>query len=194
MIYLIRHGETAFNAEGRFQGALDSPLTARGRAQAAAVGEALARLVPAKTPMVCSPLGRARETAEIVRRVGRLTGPFLLDPRLAEISIGEWDGLTDEDIEFAYPGARSGRDRWDWHFHAPGGETYDGFRGRLADWLAAARASKAPMIAVSHGGCSRMLRGLHLGLPRETFLKLHVPQDVIYRLDDAGIEAIEAKA
>jgi broad specificity phosphatase PhoE len=194
VIYLIRHGETAFNAEGRFQGALDSPLTAHGRAQAAAVGATLAKLVAADTPMVSSPLGRARETAELVRRTGRLSGPLLIDPRLAEISIGEWDGLTDEDIEFAYPGARAGHDRWDWHFHAPGGETYDRFRTRLRDWLSAALAMDSPVIAVSHGGCSRMLRGLHLGLPRETFLKLHVPQDVIYRLDDSGVETIEVSA
>jgi probable phosphoglycerate mutase len=190
VIYLIRHGETAFNAEGRFQGGLDSPLTRRGEAQAAAVGERLTRLVRPETPMVCSPLGRARQTAEIVRRCAGLIGTFAIDPRLAEISIGDWDGLTDEDIELGYPGARAGRSRWDWHFHAPGGERYDDFRRRLAAWLAEAMADEALLVAVSHGGCSRMLRGLHLGLAPEEFLKLPAPQDVIFRLDADGVEEI----
>lgn len=194
MIYLIRHGETAFNAEGRFQGALDSPLTEHGQAQAAAVGRTLARLVSPDAPMVCSPLGRARQTAEIVRQTAGLIGAFELEPRIAEISIGQWDGMTDEEIEFVWPGVRAGMDRWDWHFHSPGGETYDGFRGRLAGWLDEALAGPSPLVAVSHGGCSRMLRGLHAQLPRETFLKLSAPQDVIFRLDEAGVSEIAAGA
>ena len=89
MIYLIRHGQTVHNAEGRFQGGLDSPLTELGRAQARAVGKTLAGLVGPETPIVSSPLGRARQTAEIVRATVGLTAPIQLDARLAEITVGD---------------------------------------------------------------------------------------------------------
>jgi broad specificity phosphatase PhoE len=194
MIYLVRHGQTEFNMIGRFQGGLDSPLTALGRRQAQTVGRTLAGLVQADTPMVVSPLGRAVATAQIIRAAAGLTGPLTFDPRLAEITIGEWDGLTDEDIEFAYPGARKDRNRWDWHFHAPGGETYQAFSGRLAGWLAEQAASDAALIAVSHGGCSRVLRGLYAGMAKDAFLKLQVPQDAIFRLHDGRVEQIDCGA
>lgn len=194
MIYLIRHGQTEFNMIGRFQGGLDSPLTALGRRQACAVGRALTSLVEADTPMVVSPLGRATATARIIRETAGLTRPLTTDARLAEISIGEWDGLTDEDIEMAYPGARKDRSRWDWHFHAPGGETFEAFSGRLAAWLAEQSASDAPVVAVSHGGCSRVLRGLYAGMARDDFLKLSVPQDAIFRLHAGVVEQIDCGA
>ena len=68
MIYLIRHGETAFNAERRYQGGLDSPLTARGEAQARAMGRMLRDLVdPATVALFASPRGRTVATAQIGR-------------------------------------------------------------------------------------------------------------------------------
>lgn len=191
MIYLVRHGQTEFNLAGRFQGALDSPLTALGRIQAQTIARRLADLVPATTPIVSSPLGRALSTAEIIRETAAPSRPVQFEARLREISIGAWDGMTDEDIELAYPGARGGLGRWDWHFHAPGGETYEGFSGRLAAWLAEAMAGPTPLIAVSHGGCSRVLRGLAAGLSRHEFLRLDVPQDVIFRLAPGHVERID---
>lgn len=190
MIYLIRHGQTEFNLIGRFQGGLDSPLTRLGAEQARAVGRRLADLAEPTTPMVCSPLGRTRETARLIRETAGLIGPLTFDARIAEITIGAWDGLTDEDIEMAYPGARDGLGRWEWHFHAPRGETYEQFSGRLAEWLGEALARDEPLIAVSHGGCSRVLRGLAAGLPRSEFLKLQVPQDSIFLLRAGWVEEI----
>lgn len=194
MIYLVRHGQTEFNQIGRFQGALDSPLTALGRFQASAVGRRLASLVDPTTPMIASPLGRARATAEIIREAAGLTGPLVFDDRLREISIGEWDGMTDEEIEFVYPGRRAGLGRGEWHYHAPGGETYEAFSGRLAEWLAEHVGRQQPLIAVSHGGCSRILRGLHAGLGKDQFLKFEVPQDAIFRLDRDGVHRIDCTA
>jgi len=190
MIYLIRHGQSVHNAEGRFQGGLDSPLTELGRAQARAVGETLAGLVDPQTPIVSSPLGRAIETAQIVKAAVGLSGPIQLDPRLAEITVGEWDGLTQAEIAAAYPGYKAGRTDWDWHFHAPGGESYAAFRTRLGAWLDEALALGLPMIAVSHGGCSRMLRGLAAGIEKDQFLRLSAPQDAIFRLRRGEVEQI----
>jgi broad specificity phosphatase PhoE len=190
MIYLIRHGQTAFNAEGRFQGAQDSPLTELGQAQAAAVGRRLGELVGPDCPIVSSPLGRARQTAQIVREEAGLRAEITFDQRLAEITLGSWDGMTDEEIEHVYPGKRAGLSRAEWHFHSPDGESYETFTGRLASWLHEAQASPVPLIAVSHGGCSRILRGLHAGLSKDVFLKLPVPQETIFRLHGGSIEEI----
>lgn len=189
-IYLVRHGQTEFNLARRYQGALDSPLTALGVQQAGRMGELLATLVPAGTPMVCSPLGRARHTAEIIMRTAGLAAP-VLDPRLAEVSLGVWDGLTDEDIDFAFPGARDGTTRWDWHFASPDGERYEAMAARLGAWLAEATSSDTSLVAVSHGMAGRIVRGLYAGLDRDEAQKLDVPQDAVFRLADSRIERID---
>src|SRR3712207_5584074 len=98
MLFVIRHGETDWNAEGRLQGQRDIALNARGRDQARRNGQALAshlaaeRLDPATLSYVASPLGRARETMEILRRALDLppTG-YRLDERLKEVSFGSFE-------------------------------------------------------------------------------------------------------
>lgn len=190
-VYLVRHGQTEFNAEGRYQGRLDSPLTALGHTQAARVGALLATLVRPGARLVSSPLGRAMATAAIIAERACLPTAFA-DDRLAEISLGSWDGMTDEDIDFAYPGARNGTDRWNWHFTSPDGERYEELAARAGAWLAEAAASPVPLVAVSHGVTGRVIRGLHAGLLREEALKLDVPQDAVFRLDAGGVERIDS--
>ncbi len=194
MIYLVRHGQTVFNAEGRFQGQSDSPLTALGEAQAHQVGLALSRLVDLDAALVASPLGRTQQTARIIAQAIGHKGPLVLDPRLAEVTMGCWDGMTGEDIDAVYPGARDGLSRMEWWFHSPDGETYPAFSTRLAAWLAEADAGPKPLIAVSHGGVSRVLRGLYLNLPKEKALWLDVPQDAIFKLSGGRIEQIDCPA
>jgi broad specificity phosphatase PhoE len=100
-VYYIRHGETAWNAEGRFQGSQDIPLNDLGRRQAAAAGGILADLFArdgrseASLTFVASPLGRARSTMELVRGVLKLPrDAYALDDRLREIGYGRWEGST----------------------------------------------------------------------------------------------------
>jgi broad specificity phosphatase PhoE len=107
MLYLIRHGQTAYNVARRYQGALDSPLTSLGESQAVMAGRRLATLVPRETPIVAGPLGRAQRTAELIKHAGGFTGPILTEPRITEITLGRWDGMTDEEIEVSFP--RPGR-------------------------------------------------------------------------------------
>ena len=193
MIYLVRHGQTVFNAEVRFQGHVDSNLTALGEAQARQVGAHLAKIVGSAPGlrMVASPLGRAQRTAQIIARAMGYAAPIRLDARIAEISMGAWDGMTEPEIDAAYPGVRKGLSPLDWWMHSPNGETYEGFSSRLAEWLAEADQGPGPLVAISHGGASRVLRGLYLGLPKSDALQLVMPQDAVFRLSDGRIERID---
>ena len=191
VIYLARHGETEWNLARRYQGWGDSPLTGRGVAQAEAIGQALAAIPEtAGAELAASPLGRARRTAEIIGEAMRHSRPIAFDDRLKEISLGSWDGLLRGEIEALKPGIFAGFGRYEWYFSAPGGETYDGFAGRLGAWLGELAAGVR--IVVAHGIVTRVLRGLYAGLPRETALGLPVPQDRIWRLAGGRIDEIAA--
>lgn len=133
-IYLLRHGETEWNALGRFQGHFDSPLTAKGRAQALAAGRRLNDLAPQADTIVSSPLGRARQTVEIISSLNEYPTAHW-DDRLAEVSIGSWDGLTHIDIEACWPGKLDGSSPFDWFFKSPDGEPYASVVARARDWL-----------------------------------------------------------
>jgi broad specificity phosphatase PhoE len=185
-ILLVRHGETEWNRARRYQGWSDSPLTARGIAQAEAIGHRL-RALPeaANAEIVASPIGRARHTAEIIAGVLECTAPLRFDDRLREISLGSWDGLDRREIR-ALMGAAFVE--FEWYFQTPDGETYDGFAGRIAAWLR--EVGDGPVIAVCHGVVTRVLRGLYAGLPRAEALCLPVPQDRIFRLSGGSIEEI----
>lgn len=191
MIYLIRHGQTEYNLIRRYQGGLDSPLTALGRRQAQAIGLELGRRLPAETPFAVSPLGRTRATADLIREAGGFNGPMAVDDRLREITLGEWDGRTAVEIEAAWPGLRESGPRHEWLFRAPGGETFESITGRLGDWLREALEGPRPLIVVSHGVSGAVLRGLHARLPRAEMLSLDVPQDAVFVLGEAGVERID---
>ena len=190
-IFLVRHGETEWNRIGRYQGWSDSPLTAQGIAQAAAIGQRL-RTLPEATgsAIVASPIGRARRTAEIVAEHLGHAAALRFDERLREISLGSWDGLDRREVRARAPEMFAGEARHEWYFRTPDGERYDGFAGRLAAWLG--DIGEDTVIAVSHGVVTRVLRGLYAGLPRAAALRLPVPQDLIFRLAGGRIEEIAA--
>lgn len=192
MIYLIRHGQTLFNAEDRVQGRVDSPLTALGEAQARAMGERLAALIeaaPGDWRLETSPLGRARQTAAIIAQTAGLAEPAV-DARLIEVGYGEFEGFTREELdrrwpEFAGVNGIFGR--------APGGETYEALSARVGEWLAEARGRPPGRrtLAVTHAGVVRTLRGLYLGLDLEAVRALDKPQGVIFRLAGGAVERLE---
>jgi probable phosphoglycerate mutase len=189
MILLVRHGETEWNLAHLYQGWSDSPLTSRGVAQAEAIGRKLGELPEANgLPIVASPLGRARRTAELIQAARADLSPIRFDERLKEISVSAWDGLDRDEIEALSPGIFDGDGHHEWYFRCPDGETYDQFAGRIGAWLADAGAGT--LIAVAHGVVTRVLRGLYAGLPCEVALSLPVPQDVIWRLADGRIDEI----
>jgi broad specificity phosphatase PhoE len=188
-LLLIRHGETQWNAERRYQGQLDSPLTDRGIVQAEAIALRLADLREFDSaPVVASPLGRARQTAEIIC-ANRKSTSFETDDRLREITLGSWDGLYRDDIEARSPGIFDTYGPHEWYFHSPDGERYHAFHARLSAFLEDALA-RPKLIIVAHGVVSRVLRGLYAGMPREAALCLPVPQDSIFRLSEGQVESL----
>lgn len=188
MIYLLRHGETVWNTLGRFQGQKDSPLTQLGIKQADSVAGLLHREIldaAHSCEIHISPLGRALETADRIRRV--LPLPSRQDTRLMEVSVGSWDGLTKFEIANEFPGALDGTDAFDWYFRSPDGESFDAACGRARSWLADVRG---PTIAVTHGLFGRLIRGVYAGLAKREMLELPVPQDGFYKLSEGKFRLI----
>lgn len=192
MIYLARHGETAWNVEQRIQGRMESDLTPRGRRQAAAMGALLAdRLAAEGGPdgwrLVASPLGRAQATAAAIAAATGLAVES--DARLAEIGCGEWEGRLRSEIADLHPERFASRE---WFYGAPGGETFEDVWARVAGFL-----SDLPpepdrrMILVSHGVAGRLLRGAYAGLSRQQTIDQEVPQDAVFRLSGGRIERFD---
>lgn len=178
-VYLARHGETVWNAEGRYQGRLDSPLTDRGRAQARSTAETMRGRGVQR--LLCSPLGRARATASVAERALGLTAE--IDADLAESDIGRWEGLTRDEVEAAYPGelARREQDRLD--YRPPGGES-------LVDMLVRARAvacrlDRRTTLIVAHSAINRVLVAALIGW-EDRMADIYQPHHVIYRIDRDG--------
>ena len=142
-LVLVRHGQTDWNVEERFQGQLDVPLNAVGRNQAEALKRRLAGMQ--FDAAYSSPLSRAVETAQII--AGNI--PVDRDPRLTEIHHGFWQGKTKRDIAGTWP------DQWNqWNtepqrFTPPGGETAASVRARVEDFLKSIRGTN--ILCVSHG-------------------------------------------
>jgi probable phosphoglycerate mutase len=179
------------------QGTKNSPLTERGRAQALAMGRALKvelERVPGPTIFRRSPLGRVRETSEIVgRALGLDPGEWRDDPRLAELSYGQWEGFSWKEIEATHPTALT-----DWRadphgYSPPGGETHAELRRRSAAVLADIAASTTRTVVVGHGVSGAVLRGLNLGLDAKAMFVLEKPQDAFFRLLE-GVEERIASA
>jgi len=192
MIYLVRHGETAFNRERRIQGHVDSPLTELGLRQARAVGRLLRDLIrePAGWRVISSPLGRAKATADIVAaKLGGL--PVELDDRLKEMSWGPYDGRLRAELEAEHPETFG---RTGWAFDAGSGESFEEVAARVGDWLASLPPEpERKVVAVSHGISGRVLRGLYAGLDRDRSAQQDVPQDAVFLLQHGGVGRIDCE-
>jgi broad specificity phosphatase PhoE len=184
VLYFMRHGETDFNAAHRLQGQYQTSLNARGRQQAEIGGDLLRdlferdRLQASDLSYVSSPLNRARETMEIVRRRLDLDPQLYgTDDRLMEISYGAWEGLTLPEVEAHEPGVLERRDREKWDFAPPGGESYRDVGKRVADWYTSV---KRDTVVVAHGGVARVLMANFHILPEEEATHAEIAQGVVY--------------
>lgn len=183
LVYLVRHGETEWNRDGRFQGQADAPLGERGREQAAQVAGRLEKA--AAELIVSSDLSRARDTA---RAIEAATGTACIEePAFRELSFGLWQGLTRREIE-----ARFG-DSFPRYLADPvdgrpeGGESFAEGVVRVraaADRLLAERTEER-MVWVMHGGSIRALLCTYLDWPMRERGR--------YRLDNASVTLLERR-
>lgn len=163
-LFLVRHGETDWNREGRLQGGKDIPLNALGRMQAEEAARRLKALIPdyASVDYLCSPMERARETMTILRRELDLPPEeFRIDERLRELTFGDWEGFTWREIRKSANASEreraQARERDKWGFVPPGGESYR----MLAERIRPVLEGLAPdTVMVSHGGVARAVLAL----------------------------------
>lgn len=193
MILLFRHGQTVWNETCRIQGASDSPLTDLGIAQARAMGIAARAFLadryaaPGPLPLQTSPLGRTRQTAALIAE-GLTRGPggyaltHRIDPRLREMTAGDWEGQDWRDVRGSLPAEQRDLDVIDLFRTAPGGEGDMATIARLDQWLDEHAEVTVPHIIVSHGIAGIILRGLYLGLDDEAMFAQDRPQDAFYVL------------
>ncbi len=185
-LYVVRHGQTDWNAERRYQGQADIPLNDKGRRQAQRNGDTLAglNLNLEKLDFVASPLGRARETMEIVRQsLGLDPANYRLDPALKELSYGHWEGILQSDLPTTDPDGVAARALDPLTWRPRGGESYADLLIRTTTWLAT--VSRDSVIA-AHGGTMRTLQALHGDLPHHQIPTLDAPQDKILVLHTAS--------
>jgi probable phosphoglycerate mutase len=189
VLYYVRHGLTDWNMQGRLQGRHDIPLNPRGREQAASCGGILRDLfardgrTPSDFGYVSSPLIRARTTMDILRSTLALTpAGYALDERLAEISFGEWEGLTYEDVIARDRDIVETREHNKWLFRPPGGETYEEVAARIGAWYA---TLDRDTVVAAHGGTARALVAV---------LGVATPDEAVHHSIDQGVVYVFAES
>ncbi|MBI4670195.1 MAG: histidine phosphatase family protein [Chloroflexi bacterium] len=181
-LYLIRHGETDWNADGRIQGHSDIELNARGLEQA----RRLAARIPeegAFEALYASPLRRAYRTAELI---GQALGlPVHADVRLLERSLGQLEGLTMADIQEKFPEVHHAWHNGGTRPHIPGEESRERFVQRTRDFIRDIRArhSAGRVLAITHGGAITMLL--------MTGLELDTEHPLPFYIDNASINIVQ---
>jgi broad specificity phosphatase PhoE len=157
-LFLVRHGETDWNRDGRWQGQSDTPLNESGRRQARELAEQLDGV----DIVYSSDLARARETAEIL--AGHLGLEVRLDSRLRERGFGAWEGLTSAEIESRFTDTH-GRWKAGEGFGADDAEPFDTFGRRVRTFLTDVlhRHPGETVLVVGHGGSIRVIHALATG-------------------------------
>lgn len=190
LIYVVRHGQTAWNAEGRLQGQAETDITELGRAQADANGVKLRSLIPepGRFDFVASPMRRTRETMRRIRTaMGLDPDAYRVDPRLVEVSFGDWQGFTFTELDAISPGATALRARDKWNF-CPPGEGAESYQMLLERVVPAFEAFSGPTVCVTHGGVIRAVFRHLTGLSMKEAARMQVPQDRVLRIGGGRLE------
>lgn len=183
-LLLIRHGETDWNLEGRYQGQSDVPLNEEGLKQARDLAQRLQHYP--LDAIFSSDLKRAQKTAEILRDVSK--APLYLDPRLREIHQGEWEGMLFSDIRSRYAEAFEERLNDPLQVAPPGGETVGELRRRVLD------AIDDIIIRYPHGLVAIVSHGLSLAIIKVHFNNIAIENVWDYIPDNANPEKIIVEA
>ncbi|SIR09722.1 probable phosphoglycerate mutase [Rhizobium sp. RU20A] len=191
LVYMVRHGQTDWNAEGRLQGQKDIALNSVGERQAAANGRALKALIGATIEdydFVSSPLTRCRQTMEAIRgELGLARDGYRLDERLREVSFGDWEGHTLTEIEERHPDAIAAREASKWDFIPPGdaAESYEILSWRVAAWLSTV---DRPTVCIAHGGVIRSVFRIKSLMSGADAAVAPIPQDRILRIGESSAD------
>ncbi|WP_417308123.1 histidine phosphatase family protein [Devosia sp.] len=186
-LYFIRHGQTDWNAEGRYQGSRDIPLNAIGQGQADHNGVLLAQLLERDGRTAgdfswhVSPLGRTRETMQRVQAAFSAPPEAVPDKRLVEVSFGIYEGKLHDELTPGEMVVAGERDASFWDFRPPGGESYQDVAERILDF---AGELKGPAVIVAHGGILRVMRRLIEDYPVEEAVNWFPPQDNVVHFID----------
>lgn len=178
-LYLIRHGETDWNARRLLQGRRDIPLNAVGQGQAVVSGTCLKWLLPdaSNVDFIASPLSRTRETMEIVRQqLGLDSSEYRTDERLVEIHFGEWEGLDWQQIAERQPDHYEARQSDPLNFIPAGGENYPHVFERVGSLL---NSLQRDTVVVAHAGVLRSCLALLTDVPDSEVPLLEIPQDQV---------------
>jgi broad specificity phosphatase PhoE len=179
-LYVIRHGQTRWNLERRMQGRLDSPLTDAGGEQAHTHGELLKAMADIGTLYV-SPSGRTRETAYIVNSYTR--SEVIYTDELQERDLGEWSGLTMDEVAKAFPHAYRSRLDDPYNFSPPGGENLVDMTNRVGPFLDNLLAADIEQVGlVTHQVMSRVILSRLLRLSPVEAVRVVHPNEILYRL------------
>jgi probable phosphoglycerate mutase len=187
---LLRHGATAWNEARRIQGMTDLALSPAGRAQVARWR------LPAEWPgrrWVTSPLARCRETAAILMASHGLAIAAEVEPRLAEMRHGAWEGRRLADLRAELGAAMAANEARGLDYRAPGGESPRELQQRLRPWLVEVAAAGESILAVAHKGVIRALYATASGWDMTAKPRDRLADEALhcFLLDDDGTLAID---
>jgi len=193
-IILLRHGQTKWNVEGRYQGQLNSDLTNLGKSQveinALKIGQILEKTTSIK--LFSSPLGRAKESAFILSdSLNWNKKDIIFDDNVQEIHYGIFEGKTKKYCQEVYKKEFEAREADKWNYVLDeGGESYAMVIKRLDLWLNTIQNEKI-VVLVAHEMINRALRGIYCSYSKDKILKLRQSNDVVIKLENHSEIEIE---
>lgn len=179
-IFYVRHGQTDWNAELRYQGRMDIPLNAKGLHQARENGAKLARILDAGNDVrfLASPLIRTRQTMELLlAALDRDVDAYRIEPTLIEASYGDLEGTTLAEFKASDPETFRRRKAERWAFCPPGGESHEMVAARIDPWL---DTLSGDYVVAGHGVVGRVIRQRMLDLPLNEAAEFAFPQDSVF--------------
>ena len=188
VLLLIRHGQTDWNREGRYQGQSDIPLNETGRAEAQQLAARLVHEGMTPEAIYTSDLARARETARILATA--CNAPVYADARLREINQGVWEGMTVDDIQARFPSDFQKYMEDPLRAGPPQGETVGRVQARVLEAVdeILARHPRGRVALVSHGLALALIRAHAAGRPLEQVWDL-IPANADLKIVDLEVKA-----
>ncbi len=192
-IILVRHGQTKWNVEGRYQGRLNSDLTEKGKEQSKENAHKIAKVLNMNKPfkIFSSPLGRAKESCEIIcNTLGIDKKEIVFDERISEFNYGIFEGKTEAESQEKYPQALAERKTNKWSYQIENGESYVLVTQRLKLWLESVKDEET-VVMVAHEMVNRALRGLYCNLDSNSILDLRQGNNVVIVLKNSEENIVE---